>query len=78
MMHTNSLLRSVLLLIFIGFLVMSMLFSPSPMDGKVKSLSDSNENSFEIFVAAAEQAEPVVEVNGMRRWINRFLLSDIT
>ena len=40
------------------------------LDGKVNSESDSNENSFEIFVAeAAEQADPVVEENGMRIWI---------
>jgi len=36
----------------------------------VNSESDSNENSFEIFVAeAAEQADPVYEINGMRIWI---------
>ncbi|MFX1434656.1 MAG: hypothetical protein ACFFB1_12845 [Promethearchaeota archaeon] len=40
------------------------------MDGKVNSESDSNENSFEIFVAeAAAAADPVVEVNGMKIWI---------
>jgi hypothetical protein len=40
---------------------------------KVNSESDSNENSFEIFVTDAEQAavkaDPVVEINGMRIWI---------
>ncbi|MHA1985316.1 MAG: hypothetical protein ACW98D_01635, partial [Promethearchaeota archaeon] len=40
---------------------------------KVNSESDSNENSFEIFVAdveqAAIQADPVYEINGMRIWI---------
>jgi len=43
------------------------------LDGKVNSESDSNENSFEIFVADVEQAavkaDPVVEVNGIRIWI---------
>ncbi len=40
------------------------------IQGKVNSESDFNENSFEIFVAeAAVKADPVVEINGMRIWI---------